>query len=52
MVYGSRFSGGDARRILYFWHTLGNRVVDGVLNMATNLNLTDMETCHKAFGRR
>jgi glycosyltransferase involved in cell wall biosynthesis len=51
VVYGSRFSGGDARRILYFWHTLGNRALTLASNMATNLNLTDMETCYKAFRR-
>jgi glycosyltransferase involved in cell wall biosynthesis len=51
VVYGSRFSGGDARRILYFWHTLGNRVLTLASNMATNLNLSDMETCYKAFRR-
>ena len=51
VVYGSRFSGGDARRILYFWHTLGNRALTLASNMATNLNLSDMETCYKAFRR-
>ena len=51
VVYGPRFSGGDARRILYFWHTLGNRALTLASNMATNLNLTDMETCYKAFRR-
>ena len=51
VVYGSRFSGGDARRILYFWHTLGNRSLTLASNMATNLNLSDMETCYKAFRR-
>ena len=51
VVYGSRFSGGDARRILYFWHTVGNRVLTLASNMFTNLNLTDMETCYKAFRR-
>ena len=51
VVYGSRFSGGDARRILYFWHTMGNRALTLASNMATNLNLSDMETCYKAFRR-
>jgi len=51
VVYGSRFIGGDARRILYFWHSLGNRVLTLASNMATNLNLSDMETCYKAFRR-
>ncbi|MBV1893084.1 MAG: glycosyltransferase family 2 protein [Ilumatobacteraceae bacterium] len=51
VVYGSRFSGGDAQRILYFWHTLGNRALTLASNMATNLNLSDMETCYKAFSR-
>jgi len=51
VVYGSRFSGGEARRILYFWHTLGNRALTLASNMATNLNLSDMETCYKAFRR-
>lgn len=51
VVYGSRFIGGDARRILYFWHTIGNRVLTLASNVATNLNLSDMETCYKAFRR-
>jgi glycosyltransferase involved in cell wall biosynthesis len=51
VVYGSRFIGGDARRILYFWHSLGNRALTLASNMATNLNLSDMETCYKAFRR-
>jgi len=51
VVYGSRFSGGDAHRILYFWHTLGNRVLTLASNMTTDLNLSDMETCYKAFRR-
>ncbi len=49
VVYGSRFIGGDARRILYFWHMIGNKVLTLASNMATNLNLSDMETCYKAF---
>ena len=48
VVYGSRFR-GDVRRVLFFWHTVGNRFLTLMSNMATNLNLTDMETCYKAF---
>jgi glycosyltransferase involved in cell wall biosynthesis len=51
VVYGSRFTGGDARRILYFWHMIGNKLLTLASNMATNLNLSDMETCYKAFRR-
>ena len=51
VVYGSRFRGGEAQRILYFWHTVGNRLLTLSSNMMTNLNLTDMETCYKAFRR-
>ena len=51
VVYGSRFSGGSANRVLYFWHSLGNRILTTASNMMTNLNLTDMETCFKAFRR-
>src|SRR6202162_3310994 len=49
--YGSRFLGGGPRRVLYFWHTVGNRLLTLASNMATNLNLTDMETCYKMFRR-
>lgn len=49
VVYGSRFSGGDSRRVLYYWHSVGNRVLTLASNMFTNLNLTDMETCYKLF---
>jgi SAM-dependent methyltransferase len=49
VVYGSRFLGGGARRVLYFWHTIGNRLLTLASNMFTNLNLTDMETCYKLF---
>ncbi len=49
VVYGSRFQGGNAHRILFFWHTLGNRFLTFLSNMFTNLNLTDMETCYKLF---
>lgn len=49
VVYGSRFMGGNPHRILFFWHTIGNRFLTSVSNMFTNLNLTDMETCYKLF---
>jgi glycosyltransferase involved in cell wall biosynthesis len=49
VVYGSRFVGGDEHRVLYFWHSVGNRVLTLLSNMFTNLNLTDMETCYKVF---
>ena len=49
MVYGSRFAGGESHRVLYFWHTVGNKLLTLTSNMVTNLNLTDMETCYKAF---
>ena len=49
VVYGSRFTGGDERRILFFWHTIANRMLTLLSNMFTNLNLTDMETCYKVF---
>lgn len=49
VVYGSRFIGGNPHRILFFWHTLGNRFLTFLSNMFTNLNLTDMETCYKMF---
>ena len=51
VVYGSRFLGDKAHRVLYFWHFLGNRFLTGLSNCFTNLNLTDMETCYKAFRR-
>jgi glycosyltransferase involved in cell wall biosynthesis len=47
VVYGSRFLGSNARRILFFWHSLGNKFLTFLSNMLTNLNLTDMETCYK-----
>jgi glycosyltransferase involved in cell wall biosynthesis len=47
VVYGSRFMGGNPHRILFFWHSIGNRVLTRLSNMLTNLNLTDMETCYK-----
>lgn len=49
VVYGSRFVGGRPHRILFFWHTIGNRFLTFLSNMLTNLNLTDMETCYKVF---
>ncbi|MDR2774060.1 MAG: glycosyltransferase family 2 protein [Tannerella sp.] len=49
VVYGSRFVGGNPHRILFFWHTIGNRLLTSVSNMFTNFNLTDMETCYKLF---
>ncbi len=49
VVYGSRFRGGKAHRILFFWHSIGNKWLTGLSNIFTNLNLTDMETCYKLF---
>lgn len=49
VVYGSRFMGGNPHRILFFWHTVGNKFLTFLSNMFTNLNLTDMETCYKLF---
>ncbi|MBK6565728.1 MAG: glycosyltransferase family 2 protein [Saprospiraceae bacterium] len=49
VVYGSRFMGGKPHRILFFWHTIGNKFLTFLSNMLTNLNLTDMETCYKMF---
>lgn len=49
VVYGSRFMGGKPHRILFFWHTIGNRLLTFLSNMLTNLNLSDMETCYKLF---
>jgi glycosyltransferase involved in cell wall biosynthesis len=49
VVYGSRFMGGKPHRILFFWHTIGNRFLTFLSNMFSNLNLTDMETCYKLF---
>ncbi len=51
VVYGSRFVGGEPHRILFFWHSIGNRWLTTASNMFTNLNLTDMETCYKVFKR-
>lgn len=52
VVYGSRFMGGNPHRILFFWHTIGNRFLTFLSNMFTNLNLTDMETCYKLFNTK
>tara|TARA_Y100000816_G_C26023192_1_gene535339 strand:+ start:306 stop:992 length:687 start_codon:yes stop_codon:yes gene_type:complete len=49
VVYGSRFIGSEEKRVLYFWHTVGNKVLTFLSNMFTNLNLTDMEVCYKVF---
>ena len=49
VVFGSRFIGGDERRILFIWHTIANKMLTLLSNMFTNLNLTDMETCYKVF---
>lgn len=51
VVFGSRFMGGNPHRILFYWHSKGNRFLTGLSNMFTNLNLTDMETCYKMFRR-
>ena len=51
VVFGSRFLGAGAHRVLYFWHSVGNTVLTLCSNMATDLNLTDMETCYKVFRR-
>jgi glycosyltransferase involved in cell wall biosynthesis len=49
VVYGSRFMGNNPHRILFFWHTIGNKLLTFISNMFTNMNLTDMETCYKMF---
>jgi glycosyltransferase involved in cell wall biosynthesis len=51
VVYGSRFAGQGPKRVLYFWHSAGNKLLTLLSNMVTNLNLTDMETCYKMFRR-
>jgi glycosyltransferase involved in cell wall biosynthesis len=51
VVYGSRFMGGKPHRILFFWHSIGNRMLTFISNAFTNLNLTDMETCYKMWKR-
>lgn len=52
VVYGSRFMGGNPHRILFFWHSIGNKFLTMLSNMFTNLNLTDMETCYKLFNTK
>ncbi len=51
VVFGSRFMGADAHRVVYFWHMVGNRFLTLLSNMLTNINVTDMETCYKVFRR-
>jgi glycosyltransferase involved in cell wall biosynthesis len=51
VVFGSRFAGAPAHRVLYFWHSVGNKLLTVLSNAFTDLNLTDMETCYKAFRR-
>lgn len=51
VVFGSRFLGAGAHRVLYYWHFVGNKILTMISNMATNLNLSDMETCYKVFRR-
>jgi glycosyltransferase involved in cell wall biosynthesis len=51
VVFGSRFAGGSPHRVLYYWHSVGNRALTTLSNMLTDLNLTDMETCYKVFRR-
>lgn len=52
VVYGSRFIGGNAHRILFYWHTIGNKFLTALSNAFTNLNLSDMETCYKLFNTK
>ncbi len=51
VVFGTRFAGGDAHRVVYFWHMIGNKFLTLLSNMLTNINLTDMETCYKVCTR-
>jgi glycosyltransferase involved in cell wall biosynthesis len=51
VVFGSRFQGGRPHRVVYYWHSVGNKFLTTLSNMLTNINLTDMETCYKAFRR-
>jgi len=51
VVYGSRFSGSEEKRVLYYWHSFGNKILTTLSNIFTNLTLTDMETCYKVFRR-
>lgn len=52
VVYGSRFVGGNPHRILFFWHSIGNKIITALSNMLNNLNLTDIETCYKLFNTK
>ena len=52
VVYGSRFMGGNPHRVLFYWHTIGNKFLTNLSNMFSNLNLTDMETCYKLFNTK
>jgi len=52
VVYGSRFTGSDKKRVLFYWHSLGNKFLTTLSNMFSNLNLTDMECCYKAFKKK
>jgi glycosyltransferase involved in cell wall biosynthesis len=52
VVYGSRFIGGKPHRVLFFWHTIGNKILTSLSNVFTNLNLTDIETCYKLFNTK
>ena len=49
MVFGSRFLGGEEKRVLFFWHSLANKILTLISNMCSDINLTDMETCYKVF---
>lgn len=49
VVFGSRFAGGEAHRVLYYWHSLGNKMITTLSNIFTNLNLSDIEVCYKVF---
>ncbi|MCL5884157.1 MAG: glycosyltransferase family 2 protein [Deltaproteobacteria bacterium] len=49
VVFGSRFAGGESKRVLFYWHSLGNKFLTHLSNMFTNINLSDMETCYKVF---
>ena len=51
VVYGSRFAGGGEHRVVYYWHSVGNKILTTLSNMMTNINLTDMEVCYKVFRR-
>ena len=51
VVFGSRFMGGQPHRVVYFWHMVGNKILTTISNIFTNINLTDIETCYKAFRR-